>query len=183
MHETVYRETAEGGTQAQRIWQGHSLFGLEYFGEQDEGQRLHGYTAGRIELSEDTGVLLFWPREARLQGGQRKIVPDYSLDLTDEQHTSPGVFQLLRPYQEESAPPQEVSSGKPIFSRVIRFALERQKDAKPGTSFIIPAKIEGCPDLQELQDLLIQTIDLSKKENVELLIREIRRDQQRRKRR
>ncbi len=98
MHETVYREITEGGAEARRLWQGHSLFGLENFGEEDEGQRLHGYTGGKIELRGDTGTLLFWPREARLQGGQRSIVPDYSLALTDNQHTNPKNIELLQPY-------------------------------------------------------------------------------------
>jgi hypothetical protein len=50
-HETAAREIAEGFAEIRRIWQGHSLFGLEYFGKESECQRLHGYTAGRIELT------------------------------------------------------------------------------------------------------------------------------------
>ncbi|MDF5726656.1 MAG: hypothetical protein PUP92_01115 [Rhizonema sp. PD38] len=42
--------------------------------------------------------MIFWPREARLQGGQRSIVPDYSVNLTDNQHTNPKEFELLQPY-------------------------------------------------------------------------------------
>lgn len=99
MHETVYQEIAEGGTEARRIWQGRSLFGLEYFGKANEGQRLHGYAAGRIELSGNTGTLRFWPRESRLQGGQRNIIPDYSISLTDNQHTHLKKIELLQPLQ------------------------------------------------------------------------------------
>ena len=93
LHETSYQEQAQAGTQIQRLWQGRSLFGLEYFSRADqEFQRLHGYTVGRIELSEKGGQLIFWPREARLHGNQRSIVPDYSMELTDEQHTKPRNF-------------------------------------------------------------------------------------------
>ncbi|QKQ75115.1 metallophosphoesterase [Nostoc sp. TCL240-02] len=99
LHEAFSGEIVEGGADARRIWQGRSLFGLEYYSrENTEVQRLHGYTAGKIELSENKGNLIFWPREARLQGGQRSIVPDYSLVLTDNQHTEPKEFELLQPY-------------------------------------------------------------------------------------
>ncbi|MCP4105152.1 MAG: hypothetical protein GY749_06390 [Desulfobacteraceae bacterium] len=96
LYEVVYRDMSEGGAESRRIWQGRSLFGLEYFGKSEI--RLHGYSAGRIELCEKQGKILFWPREARLQGGQRKIVPDYSVDLTDNQHTHPKNFNLLQSF-------------------------------------------------------------------------------------
>ncbi len=94
LHETVFRDISDAGTDPRRIWQGRSLFGLEHFGQEEE--RLHGYTVGKIELEDNQGKLLFWPREAREQGGQRKIVPDYSLDLTDDQNTNPRLFNLLQ---------------------------------------------------------------------------------------
>jgi len=98
LHEANSTEIVQGGTEARRILQGRSLCGLEYF-ETKAGQkldRLHGYTAGKIELSENKGKLMFWPREARLQGGQRKIVPDYSFDLDDNQHTLSRDFERYR---------------------------------------------------------------------------------------
>ncbi|MBD2457077.1 metallophosphoesterase [Nostoc sp. FACHB-87] len=99
LHEAFSGEIVEGGADARRIWQGRSLFGLEYYSrENTEVQRLHGYTVGKIEVSKNKGNLIFWPREARLQGGQRSIVPDYSLVLTDNQHTEPKEFELLQPY-------------------------------------------------------------------------------------
>jgi predicted MPP superfamily phosphohydrolase len=101
LHEANSTEIVQGGTEVRRILQGRSLCGLEYF-ETKAGQRLdrlHGYTAGKIELSENKGKLMFWPREARLQGGQRKIVPDYSFDLDDNQHTLSIDFELLQQYE------------------------------------------------------------------------------------
>jgi predicted phosphohydrolase len=129
MHETAYREIAEGGTEARRIWQGRSLFGLEYFGKENEDQRFHGYTAGRIELSENTGSLLFWPREARLQGRQRNIIPDHSILLTDNQHTHPKKFELLQPYikgkpSTEQAEEQEKSLPFVIFAMTRKEAVD-----------------------------------------------------------
>lgn len=98
MHKTVYREFSESGNKAQRIWQGRSLFGIAYLGNQQKEQRSHGYTVGRIELHGDKGTLKFWPREARLQGHDRNIVLDQSVKLTDKQHTPPEEFDLLHPY-------------------------------------------------------------------------------------
>ncbi|MEG4022516.1 metallophosphoesterase [Microcoleus sp. S13C4] len=101
LHEANSTEIVQGGTEARRIWQGRSLCGLEYY-ETKTGQslnRLHGYTAGKIELSENKGKLMFWPREARVQGGQRKIVPDYSFDLDDNQHTLSRDFELFQRYE------------------------------------------------------------------------------------
>jgi predicted MPP superfamily phosphohydrolase len=97
MHDTVFRDISEGGAEAKRIWQGRSLFGLEFFEQAGKNiQRLHGYTVGKIELNEDKGALIFWPRdETELQGGQREIVPDQSIKLIDNQHTIPREFNLF----------------------------------------------------------------------------------------
>jgi hypothetical protein len=65
------------------------------------------------------------------------------------------------------------------FHKEIRLALERQEYFKSRIRFIIPVKIEACPLLEDLEHL--QTIDLSKKENVNDLISAIKRDQERRK--
>jgi predicted MPP superfamily phosphohydrolase len=106
MHDIVFRTIAEGGAEAKCIWQGRSLFGLEYFGKAEENtQRSHGYTTGKIELielDENQGTLRFWPRgETRLQGGQREIVSDRSVKLIDEYHTIPRKFNLLNPYRSQ----------------------------------------------------------------------------------
>lgn len=107
MHEAVYQELAEGGSEARRLWQGRSLFGLKHYNSQtqhynSQTQRLHGYTVGRIEFKDRrTGALVFFPREGReQQGRQRKIVPDYSLDITNYfPHTKAVNFHLLQDYE------------------------------------------------------------------------------------
>ncbi|MCP4696135.1 MAG: AAA family ATPase [Gammaproteobacteria bacterium] len=104
MHEAMYQGTAEGGGETQSTWQGRSLFGLNHFSKK-EIMRSHGYAAGKIELSGDKGRLLIWPREARIQGASRNIVPDYSLELTDDQHTNPKFFGLQQRYQQEKPTP------------------------------------------------------------------------------
>jgi len=127
MHETVYRSITESGTEARRIWQSHSLFGLEYFGAEAEGQRLHGYTVGRIELQGNTGTLVFWPREDLLQGGQRNIVPDYSMVLTDNQHTPPRKIALLQPYIQLDQVPKILFSKLPT---TLNELFGREKELK-----------------------------------------------------
>ncbi len=95
LHENFPHIPADG-VDTWRIWQGKSFFGMEYFN--GEMKRMHGYTAGRIELEGSQGRLFFWPRETRLVGAKRKMVPDFSVDITDDQHTKPIVFNLLAPY-------------------------------------------------------------------------------------
>jgi Calcineurin-like phosphoesterase len=99
LHETFSGESIEGGADARRIWQSRSLFGLDYHSSDTTAvERLHGYTAAKIEIGANKGNLIFWPREARLQGGQRQIVPDHSCVLIDDQHTKPTEFELRQPY-------------------------------------------------------------------------------------
>lgn len=71
LHEADYQESAAGGNEPQRIWQGRSLFGLKVYDLRDGSwrERSHGYTAGRINLNGTRGELILWPREARQQGG------------------------------------------------------------------------------------------------------------------
>jgi hypothetical protein len=66
-------------------------------------------------------------------------------------------------------------------NKEIHFALDRQRYFKAGIRFIIPLKIEECKLHEDLEHL--HTIDLSKQENFPELIKTIKRDQQRRKKR
>lgn len=92
MHETKFQEIAVGGNASNRLMQGRSFFGLEYYGE--KVKRSHGYSVGKIEFSSERGQITIWPREARLGGGELNIVPDYSVKLTDNQHMTPVDFEL-----------------------------------------------------------------------------------------
>ena len=102
MHETAYREIAEGGTPTRRMWQGCSLFGLEYIDTARTIQRSHGYTVGQVELDGDTGKLLLFPRKAWLQGGNRRIISDPDIEIIDNWHTIPREFPLLQTYNPNS---------------------------------------------------------------------------------
>ncbi len=56
---------------------------------------------------------MFWPREDRLQGGQRNLVPDLSIALIDDQYTKPTSFTLLQPYiSKEGLPSQSLGTQR-----------------------------------------------------------------------
>ena len=63
---------------------------------------------------------------------------------------------------------------KGYVNKEINMALDRQDEFQKGIRFIIPTKIEECDLREELEHL--HTIDLSGKQNVDLLIKTIRRD-------
>lgn len=98
MHETTFREIAEAGTYTRRMWQGCSLFGLEYIDTAKRIQRSHGYTVGQVQLDDDKGKLVLFPRKVWLQGGNRQIIPDPDVELIDNWHTVPREFPLLQTY-------------------------------------------------------------------------------------
>ena len=65
-------------------------------------------------------------------------------------------------------------------NKEINLALKRQDYFRPGIRFILPVKIEPC-EIDWLDH--IQTLDLTREENMKDLISEIRKDNQRRKKR
>jgi hypothetical protein len=64
MHETVLRGTSSGGGAALWQWQGHSLFGLEKYGDPPVHDRRHGYAAGVIAAADHALTVRLWPRTA-----------------------------------------------------------------------------------------------------------------------
>src|ERR1017187_5970326 len=105
MHESRYQSAAEAGGPIYRTCQGMSLFGMEYFGEDQKKERLHGYSAGKIELQGDEGSLELWPRKASRPGGGPWNFASASdaFFLTDE-HTNAEAFKLWNPVPPPSAP-------------------------------------------------------------------------------
>ena len=104
LHKADLELTSRAGTEGQLACQGRSLFGLEYYmSGDDKTDRSFGYTVGRIKLSDNSsqGSLVLWPRVSVLQGGQRNMVPDMSLRLTDANHTHPQLIELLQPFQKK----------------------------------------------------------------------------------
>jgi hypothetical protein len=102
MHEPQIRTQAEGGAAPRRFWQGCSLFGLERYGKDTE--RMHGYSAGRIEITDDAARFRLWPRLAqRHRAGHLHIVADNSFTLEDDDGTPPEPIQAFRPPAKSSS--------------------------------------------------------------------------------
>jgi len=79
-----------GSTQAVRLCQGSSVFGMEKFGEPPTTQRTHGYAAGRIEFVGEQATLRIWPRVATNKTGPWRFVPDHEhAELIDGDGTAP----------------------------------------------------------------------------------------------
>jgi predicted MPP superfamily phosphohydrolase len=99
MHEPAARSVAQGGAETRREWQGCSLFGLEEWGDgSSEKRRLHGYSAGRVELEADRAFIREWPRKAEPhQAGHLQIVPDPSFTLEEDEGTRPEQITLTSP--------------------------------------------------------------------------------------
>lgn len=91
MHESASRNSSRGGSDPRREWQGCSLFGLAEWGEEKgKGQRLHGYSAGRVDLEGNRGFIRQWPRVAvRHQAEHLHIVRDTSFTLEGDGGTRP----------------------------------------------------------------------------------------------
>lgn len=84
-----------------------SLFGLEKLG--DNIDRIHGYFAGRFEITDSSIVQKLWPRIMMKQKDEsRKIVPDYSFNLDDDSLACQMVLRTL----DSSLEDKEVSVTK-----------------------------------------------------------------------
>lgn len=88
MHEPSSHFFQQGGGGKKRELQSASLFGLEKWdtpqGEQD--YRIHGYTAGRFEKSDERGTLRLWPRKLiRLKDQTPRIISDNEQGLDKEE--------------------------------------------------------------------------------------------------
>ncbi len=80
MHEPLYNSTSINGFPAKKYWISPSLFGLEYFGEQEN--RIHGYTAGIYNIEQEKITKTTWPRiSIRTKNGTLKIVQNDEFNL------------------------------------------------------------------------------------------------------
>jgi len=97
MHENTIRSISSGGGNVVRLWQGRSLFGLEH--DNKSLSRSHGYSAGRIELSNDEAFIRHWPRVANLSSVNGwHFEPDrQSCILLEDNGTNKELIELLKP--------------------------------------------------------------------------------------
>jgi len=86
MHEQRTSVVADGGFQGRRLFQGASLFGLEWVGER-RVERIHGYSVGQILAQGQTRRLRQWPRQDLVGiNGVRKLAPNHKFNLLDNQY-------------------------------------------------------------------------------------------------
>jgi tetratricopeptide (TPR) repeat protein len=89
-HETEITYTHRGGSRnATRLLQARSVFGMDKFGEPPKIQRVHGYTAGRIELGENEAHLRLWPRIASKTIGPWRLIPDHDHAVLEKDEGMP----------------------------------------------------------------------------------------------
>ena len=113
MHETgiIYVKTG-GNPNAVRLCQGCSVFGMEHFGEPPKLERRHGYTVGRIELSENNAHLRLWPRIATNATGPWRFIPDHVHGhLKADQGTEPETISYRQTKAKPVAIPPSVNSN------------------------------------------------------------------------
>jgi tetratricopeptide (TPR) repeat protein len=144
MHEAASQSIRIGGAATQRYLQGASLFGLETWGD-GRTLRKHGYSAGRVRVEGGEGLLQIWPRKMdMLQAGHRKMVPDQSFDLDDDDGSIKEPFSVTTPLASASpgAAPPDPPTVKPS-----------DRPEKPGTNvsyhpsnpyFFIPYAAKGA---------------------------------------
>jgi hypothetical protein len=122
LHEPAMRAVYSGGAQPLRLWQGASLFGLENWGDDRTQERLHGYSAGRIEVKDQNGFLRQWPRVAILRpGGDREVIPDFTYKLQyDDLGTNPEQIALNRTRPKRAESVSQQASIKPDLEELAR---------------------------------------------------------------
>lgn len=131
MHENVQCGTSMGGGATLRNWQGHSLFGLEHYGEQDAEDRRHGYSAGQIEVSERGGSIRHWPRVAGYHGQNGwRIVPDYrTAILEDDQGTRPDPIDVRLAVQPCPEPPSPSELSETVVETTTVATQQNESEA------------------------------------------------------
>lgn len=91
MHEETLRGFSRGGGPVVRWWQGCSLFGLEHYGDQDQEDRRHGYSAGSLIFDDERTFLRHWPRATTHDEvhGWRFVPDEINCVLEDDGGTQP----------------------------------------------------------------------------------------------
>ena len=102
MHESLHSDIATNGSNVVRSRQGASLFGLEKYIDYQNGEteedRIHGYSAGIISITEDEATIREWPRiSASSKQGWRLIADKNKFrNLRDDEGTEPINIEINR---------------------------------------------------------------------------------------
>ena len=95
VHDALYKAEAKGGAPLRRCYQAKSIFGFEEYEGSKPGEisRLHGYTVGRLEVSDENARLIFWPREAQYVD-RWNFVPDTKSYALQEDRTKAELLEV-----------------------------------------------------------------------------------------
>lgn len=87
MHEPISSSLSTMGSSPVTIFQAPSLFGLEYLAD-GSSQRIHGYTAGELSVTDQSRRQKIWPRTYMVsRTGQGRMTPNNEFILTDNVST------------------------------------------------------------------------------------------------
>ena len=108
MHHADDVVSSRAGSDARSSIQAASLFGLETIGN-GEVERIHGYSLGSISFDGDHRVRRVWPRRLhRHNSGKRRLIPDYSFELDDDE-----AFTVQYPRGKGAEPNKSVARSVP----------------------------------------------------------------------
>ena len=131
-HEPIIEETIVAHSPTRRMLGGASLFGLPMKNEgdsRDPRNRIHGYSAGRLDIPDDEqAVLQIWPRWLiRRADGRYKMAGDFNWDLDHSERIEFCIALTTKPN-----PPPGTLESKEVF-RLLKQALD-QNDGVPSNA-------------------------------------------------
>jgi len=115
MHEPLYTTTSINGFPSKRKFISPSLFGLEYYGDKLNSQRIHGYTAGIYNIESEIISKTIWPRiSIQTKSGTLKISQNEEFNLDKDSSSLTDVLKDSRVTTSNKFSEDEVKTIKNI---------------------------------------------------------------------
>lgn len=127
--------TEEAGMACELLWQGKSLFGLEYYGEEKKEDRSHGFSYGQlsVEVQEDTKYvyLQIWPRTIELIDDRWRVRIDQNNPFLADGESSTKRFLVasLRIEPPPPPPPPQITAAPDESGSVATVPLQVESGA------------------------------------------------------
>lgn len=180
LHQSCSYTLAESGGVPRRLRQGPSVFGLEKWAGATPTDRIHGYVAGRFDITGQQGAERIWPRTCvQAKHGGLRMCPDQTYDL-DEDDSFVERFHLGDRGDDDENPnrqsgPAPVKGDKQSESLLHAGAggLLPLLEAPPDPS-ISRTALQGCPRLKPLAQPQHKFIRLEEQSQFEHALRKNR---------
>jgi hypothetical protein len=128
MHTPDVEALGKGGSADRKMIQAASLYGLRKY-DNGKHDRIHGYSGARLEVGEDDGRILMWPRiGTTISSGSRKFVPDNSFDLSEQNNFALPLGRVAGP----TGP-----TGLEVVSEPISFGTVEQEAALAASTTVL----------------------------------------------